>query len=307
MADRFSNNPIDYILPLNINKLEGRMMYIPASKDKNREILLVPGQHSLLERWWNLALNFADYGSLTMPDMPGFGGMDSFETIGIKPDIDAYADYLAAFIKLRFNRKRVSLVGLGFGFAVITRMLQKYPQLTKKVDMLVCLDGYMHKDDFRLSLLKRRFYYTVSKLLAAKPVMAIKPFFINYPIVKYFCSRSASVQNSKMTKAEFDALVLFETRLWQVNDLRTHWLTTSEVLNLDNCIGRVNLTVTHIMSKADQSLNNDYVREHMKVVFTGYKCYLTRGKPAGLSLLADKEEAGMLLPTALRNRLLKSK
>src|SRR5689334_19455199 len=136
MPQKSPQNPADFIVPLNINGLEGRMLHMPAAKKgRNREILLIYGHHAMLERWWGLVQNLNDYGTVTMPDLPGFGGMDSFAKIGRKPTIDAFADYMAAFIKLRYKRKRVTMVAISFGFVVATRMLQRYPELTKKVDL----------------------------------------------------------------------------------------------------------------------------------------------------------------------------
>src|SRR3954468_11091969 len=123
MATKKSKNPADYIVPLNINGLDGRMLKLPAPATKQaqgREILFVYGHHSSLERWWGLVQVLNRYGAVTMPDMPGFGGMDSFYKIGRKPTIDNMADYLAAFIKLRYKRKKIVIVGMSFGFAVAT-------------------------------------------------------------------------------------------------------------------------------------------------------------------------------------------
>ncbi|HEU4609283.1 MAG TPA: hypothetical protein VFS31_14300, partial [Chitinophagaceae bacterium] len=92
----------EHILPLNINGLQGRMLRMPAKKRTNKEILLIYGHHATLERWYGLVENLSEYGNVTMPDLPGFGGMQSFKKAGRKPDIDAFADYLAAFIKLRY-------------------------------------------------------------------------------------------------------------------------------------------------------------------------------------------------------------
>src|SRR5215218_498478 len=109
-------NAADYIVPLNMNGLEGRMLHVPAPAGKNREILLLYGHHAMLERWWGLVENLSEFGSVTMPDLRGFGGMDSFNKIGRYPNIDAFADYLAAFIKLRYKRKRITIIGISFGF-----------------------------------------------------------------------------------------------------------------------------------------------------------------------------------------------
>src|SRR5687767_2102595 len=121
-------DPADYIVPLNMNGLRGRMLRVPTPKNKNREILAIYGHHALIERWWGLIQNLNEFGGVTMPDLPGFGGMDSFNKIDQKPTIDNYADYLAAFIKMRYKRQRITILGISFGFVVATRMLQRYPE-----------------------------------------------------------------------------------------------------------------------------------------------------------------------------------
>jgi pimeloyl-ACP methyl ester carboxylesterase len=308
MTDRLSSNPADYIVPLNINKLEGRMMLIPPPSGKSREILIVAGRRSMLERYWSLAENFADYGTVTMPDLPGFGGMDSFEKIGIKPSIDAHADYLAAFLKLRFKRKKITLVGVAYGFVVITRMLQKYPDLTKKVDLLISLGGYMHKDDLTYGPVSRKLYRYSCRLLATKSLCLVqKGLFINYPVIKFVYSRRSDYRARvpKLSKEENDASLEFETRLWQVNDLRTGWLSKAEILNVDNCQTRLNIPVIQVAPKDDHYLHDDLVKEHMLVAFTGCKRYVRRDNPRALSAIADKKDAGVMLPQALRRTLAK--
>src|SRR5205085_8468415 len=88
-----------YLSPLSINGMDGRMLYMPAPKNKNRDIVIVYGHHTSIERMFGFARFLNRYGSVTIPDFPGFGGMESFYKIGKKPTIDNLADYLAAFIK----------------------------------------------------------------------------------------------------------------------------------------------------------------------------------------------------------------
>src|SRR5437899_499489 len=100
MPKKTPPNVQDYIVPLNINGMEGRMLHLPAPKSRQDcHILYIYGHHSSLERWWGLAQAFNEFGEVTAPDLPGFGGMDSFYTIGKKPDLDNMADYLASFVK----------------------------------------------------------------------------------------------------------------------------------------------------------------------------------------------------------------
>src|SRR5579863_9493933 len=119
MPKTSSKNLADYVVQLNINGLRGRMLRLPA-KRRNREILLIYGHHASLERFFGLAEMLNDYGAVTMPDLPGFGGMQSFYRLGITPSIDNLADYLATFIKLRYKRRRLTIIGLSFGFTVVT-------------------------------------------------------------------------------------------------------------------------------------------------------------------------------------------
>src|SRR6201985_2359388 len=160
----------EYIQPLYINGMNGRMLRAPAHATGGREMLLIYGHHALLERWWGLVENLQDYGTVTMPDLPGFGGMDSFYHIGQKPTVDAYADYLAAFFKLYYRRKRVTVIGISFGFIVITRMLQKYPELIKRVDLVVSMVGFMHETDFLFTPAQRRNYSLAGRIMAVPPV-----------------------------------------------------------------------------------------------------------------------------------------
>src|SRR3989344_4876464 len=230
--------PAGYILPLYMNGLSGRMLRTPAPKNKKREILLIYGHHAVLERWWGLVENLNQYGSVTMPDLPGFGGMQSFSKIGLKPNIDVYADYLAAFVKLRYKRKRVTIFAISYGFVVVTRMLQRYPETAKKVDLLISTVGFMHKDDLVFRKSTKIFFQVLARIFATRPIAIL----IRYLLLNKFVLKNlyAKFPNSKrrmleITPDEFDESMDFEVKLWQSNDVRTHWLTTYEFLALDNC------------------------------------------------------------------------
>lgn len=128
-------SPDEYIEPLNMNGLQGRVLHMPAPKGRDKEILFVYGHHSSLERWFGLMQNLNRYAAVTMPDLPGFGGMDSFYKLGETATIDNLADYLASFIKMRYKRRKVIIVGMSFGFVVATRMLQRSLSSRRK---LIC-------------------------------------------------------------------------------------------------------------------------------------------------------------------------
>jgi pimeloyl-ACP methyl ester carboxylesterase len=301
--------PEDFIVPLNMNGLEGRMLRTPSATKHQREILLIYGHHAVLERWWGLVENLNQYGNVTMPDLPGFGGMESFYKIDTRPNIDAFADYLASFIKLRYSRKRISVFAISYGFVVVTRMLQRHPELAKKIDLLICFAGFMHKDDLLYGTKKKSFYGLVARFLATRPIATA----IRYVGFNKFVLRKlySTFPNSKrrmidISPEEFKTSIDFEQLLWQANDVRTHWLTTSEFLNLNNLESRIKLPIVHVVSEKDHYINNIKVEQHMRQVFSDYKQFVATTKAHVPSVIADKVAMSVMLPSGLR-RLLSEK
>jgi hypothetical protein len=104
---------------------------------------------------------------------------------------------------------------------------------------------------------------------------------------------------------EFAAMMDYEVELWQANHVRTHWLTTCEFLNIDNCKKPVDLTVWHIASGKDHYLNNHMVEQHMRVVFRDYHQVMTKTKAHTPSILADKKGLSVMVPPKLKRALSK--
>jgi len=300
--------PADYILPLYMNGLAGRMLRAPSTTKRKREILLIYGHHAMLERWWGLVENLETYGNVTMPDMPGFGGMESFAKIGVKPDIDAFADYLAAFIKFRYKKGNFTIYAISFGFLVVTRMLQKYPELAKRVDLLISAVGFMTYDDFHWNRREQRINQAGARLFATRPMaIFIEYVALNRTVVKLLTKLLPRSKHKfiEVTPEEFESVMDFDAKIWQANDVRTHWLTTAEFFSFDNTKARVNLPVAHVVSKNDHYLNNVKVEEHMRLVFSDYKSYVANTKAHVPHITATKEEMAVMVPAGLRRLLSK--
>ena len=300
--------PADYIMPLNMNGLQGRMLNMPAPKKHNREILVIYGHHALIERWWGFIQNVNLYGAVTVPDLPGFGGMDSFFKIGKKATLDDFADYLAAFVKMRYKRRRVTIVGISFGFVVATRMLQRYPELAKKVDLLVSALGFMHHDDFTFTKQRMRSYRAVSKLTSFAPTAFLFRYVcLNPTILRLAYSRTHNARHKFAEVAAqpeaFSAMMELEIRLWHENDVRTHMKTTNQFLHLDNCQKQIPLPVWHVYSQHDHYFNNRVIEQHMRIVFSDYHEAKINIKTHAPSILADKKASAILIPPKLRRVL----
>jgi len=303
-----SYNIDDYIHPLHINGMTGRLLQLPAPPNQKREFLVVYGHHSSLERWWGLAQALNDYGAVMMPDLPGFGGMDSFYTIGKPATLDNFADYLAAYVQMRYKHRRVTLVGISFGFLVVTRMLQRYPELAGRVDMLISAVGFMHADNFLFTPQRHKSYILASKLGATPPLNYIfRALGLNRHVLRaaYARTHNAKVKFAQAgdDKDKFDAMMDMEIKLWHQNDVRTHFKTTVEMLTVNNCDVKVDLPVWHAFTPNDNYFDNAVVEQQMQVVFSSYHPARINSAAHAPSVIASKEESAVLIPRALRTAL----
>lgn len=293
-------------MPLYMNGLQGRMLRVPAPKNKKREILFIYGHHSSLERWWGVIQDLNQYGAVTVPDLPGFGGMQSLYKIGEKPDIDTLADYLAAFIKLRYKRRRVTLAGLSFGFVIITRMLQRYPDLTDKVDLLISVVGFAHREDFIFTKPRYWFYRSMATFFSLRlPAVFFRNVVLHPILIKaaYGKTRNAKDKFKGLTPSQYKEMINFEIYLWHCNDVRTYMKTSTEFLTLDNCKKRVNLPLWHVVVDSDRYLDPHKVSEHLHLIYSDVIEVKSKLPTHAPSIIADKETAKPLFPTKLRRRL----
>ncbi|QQS19538.1 alpha/beta hydrolase [Candidatus Saccharibacteria bacterium] len=301
----------DYIEPLHINGMRGRMMFLPARHKNARNILVIYGHHSSLERWWGLSQNFNIYGAVTVPDLPGFGGMDSFYTIGKPATLDNYADYMAAFIKMRYRRKKVSIVGISFGFLVATRMLQRYPELASKVEVLVSAMGFMHRDNFKFSPARYRFYKYLAEVVSIPPFPIIfRHTALSERVLRAAYARTNNAKH-KFKQANnnpdiFNAMMDVEVTLWHKNDVRTHMRTTVEMLTVNNCEKNIDLPVWHVFTPHDNYFDNEVIEQQMRVVFADFFPASLQSKTHAPSVIATKKEAAAFIPRELRSALRQS-
>lgn len=303
MSKRFVN-PADYIMPLNINGMEGRLLRIEAHNRHNkREILVIYDLESNLEKWWGLAVALKNYANVTMIDLPGLGGMDSFYSIGLRPTLDNMADYIASVIKLKYKRKNLSIIGIGFGFVLVTRMLQRNLEIASKVNMLISLNSYAHKDDFKLQDLDRHLMMLYSFLASIKPVADILKLTMfnslmlraRFPISKIKASRGGPSK-------EF--IRRFKIDLIKATDLRTRMYLTYQLFKLDNCTSRVNQTLWHITSSnSDVSVDQKLVEQHFSIIFDKYIHLPTKIGGVMPLVLNDDRLARKYLPAKIRRQL----
>lgn len=297
----------DYIKPLNINGLKGRMMLIPSSKvGKKREILMIYGHHASIERLYGLAEELTKYGNVTAPDLPGFGGMDSFYSIGMKPTIDNLADYLATFIKLKYKKKKVTIIGMSLGFVITTRMLQRYPEMTKNVDVLVSMVGFTRHDDFKVNKNMMRLYKMLGQIFRHRLPAAFFHNVVLHPtVIRTFYAKTPNARKKfdHLSKEDFKRGMDFEVILWRSNEVRTYMEMLLAMGELDNCTKQINLPVYHVSVEGDQYFDHPTVEQHMRVIFNDFTEFVAKLPNHAPSVVASSEEAAPMIPKGLRTLL----
>jgi pimeloyl-ACP methyl ester carboxylesterase len=307
MAKKKVLNPADYIVPLNINGMQGRLLNLPVPKGKKREVLMVAGHHTSLERLSGVVMQLNKYAGVTSPDLPGFGGMDSFYKIGKQPTLDNLADYLAAVVRLRYkNRRRFVIVGVSFGFIVVTRMLQKYPEIAGRVDFVASLVGLVHHEDFALkrsTLLELKLL--TSFLQHRVPAWLMQNIGLRPSLIRATYN-IAGRNNPKLlgyNKEEREQLLDFEVDLWRMNDTRTHAFTSLIMFNLDLCNATVDVPVYHVAVKDDRYFDNYRVEQHMKVIYSKFELIMSKLDAHVPTVVATAEEAAPFIPPKLKRIL----
>jgi pimeloyl-ACP methyl ester carboxylesterase len=306
MARRKKMNPQDHIEELYMNGLRGRMLRLPARGSKKREILLVYGHHASIERMFGLAEDLNRYGAITLPDLPGFGGMEPFYKIGEKPSLDNMADYLAAFVKLRYKRRRVTIMGMSYGFLVVTRMLQRYPELVRKVDMVVSIVGFVHHEDFKF----KRSNYLALRVMASLfsrriPAMLVRHLVLRRSMIKaaYYLVADRHSKLKDADKMERRKRIEFEIGLWHSNDVRTYMETSTSMLTVDLCDKRVDAHVYHIAVDNDRYFDNNIVEQHMNVIYSEVTVIRSVMPAHAPTVVADAKAAAPFVPPKVRRIL----
>lgn len=301
------NIPQKYIQHITLDGLDGRVLNLPAKTRSSNKFLFIYGHHSSIERWWGLMQALNHYGSVTMPDLPGFGGMDSFYKVGKKPSIDNMADYLASFIHKYMKDQEIVIAGMSFGFVVATRMLQRHPELSNQVKIVISIVGFVNQKDFTLSPIRKQVYIQATRILSFKfPSIIFRHIALHPILLNSFYSKTHNAKNKFKeadSKDEVDAIKAAEVILWHINDVRTWCYTTVAILTLQNIKTKINLPVWHVGVSEDHFFDNNNVEKHLAEIFKSVLHIKVNAKMHAPSVIADEKSAAEILPNDLTDRL----
>ena len=299
----------NYISQLEINGLKGRVLDLPAPKKyQQRFILFIYGHHATLERNFGLNLAVNKYGRVVMPDLPGFGGMDSFYKIGKKPTLDNYADYLADFLKVYYPKGKFMVFGFSFGFLVVTRLLQRHPELVNRVDIHVSLAGLVNHKSFKFPRRIILLYKLIITGMKTRPgAWLYRRIILQSWLVKLFYDKtySAKAKFKGLDPVRRRQMLEVEMHLWHCNDLRTRAFTGQIMLTTNITDQQVALPVYHIAPKVDQYLDLKQTAQDLKAVYSKLHWLEVDLPNHAPTVIATTDEADGLLPAKLRQVLAK--
>lgn len=295
----------EHVFDFELKGLKGRYWHAPALNKKldSHVFVIVYGHHASLERNLGLAQYLRRFGQVIMPDLPGFGGMDSFYKVGKKPLLKNYAKYLDDFFKFKFAPKQTfSLIGFSFGFLVVTKFLQKYPKSHQNIRSLISVVGFVNGSTFKFTPVRRRFYLGISALIKTKPgAYVLRLLFLNRWLLRSFYARTFSAKHKfkdcpDEKKKEF---LEMEIKLWHCNDVRTWAFTAKEMMTCDLTDKKVRHELYQLTVKSDQFLDVDSNKANLEKIYNKVVILDVELPTHAPTVIADIAEVNSLIPPTL--------
>jgi len=305
MYDRLTELTAGMISPLEVDGLRGRMLVHPSRRKDGggRTMVFVYGIHGSLERFYGVIHFLARFGPVVVPDLPGFGGMEPFYAARRKPDLDAYGDYLAGFIHQELPEGKLTLVGLSYGFIVITRMLQRHAEVRPRVTMILSVMGLAMGRDLALAPAVIRLGTVMFAVGRRRPFCRLAQYVMTRPWV---LKLSYGANHPKMLALEPDErpdFIAFEAYLWQCNDMRTYCACLEELFQLHETGPRVPLAVQHIATADDHWLKVKTAERHIRAQYAEVVVHVSKLRHHGGTAYTDETEPGVMIPMSVQTML----
>jgi pimeloyl-ACP methyl ester carboxylesterase len=289
------------ISKINYHGLKGRAMTAPYSgihkSTSPGEILLIGGSHSSLERMTGVAEYLSRVGTITAIDWPGSGGMDSLYQLKKTADFDNLAAYLKWFIEKKYPKdQKINVVGMSLGFVLVTRMLQNYPEMIGRMNVVISFVGFVDQTDFHTKPWARRLILSSSWLCEHRPFAAImRRAWCNRPILRIVYGHTG---NEKFQDVDFEKTLDMEVTLWQINDIRTYARTIHDMFRLHD-LRPVDMAVHHVAMRGDRYFDNTKVKKHLSQIFRDVHIMWSASQNHAPSVVANAGDAAAFIPAEM--------
>ena len=307
--------PAEQIKTFRYGKLEGRIAHFKYSgKSKSSEtFVVISGHHTSHERMASFAQFLAGYGEVYAIDVPGFGGMGSFDRINKPIDLDSYAEYLYTILKTHKLNKNTSIFAVSLGGQIVTRMLQRYPESQSWLRRVVGFVTFAAGKDMHLSLPYKLAIQIPARIGSTKLGAKMIDVFVFNPVVLRGMLRIFSLFKKKMkaSTAEFRKKSLqMEYFLWRVNDSRTQAKTTLMMLFGD--LRRyseelIDVEMHNILTKHDQYVDEKEVNKTFRDLYRSYTPHYLELDVHMPSMIADKSEVAAMFDRQMIDAIMNPK
>lgn len=179
-------------------------------------------------------------------------------------------------------------------------MLQKYPQLSKKIQMVVSVTGFTHKNDFNFS--KKRYWiyrlgaaFFSQRLSAALyKLLILRPVYIRY-IYRHLFNAKQKFKDKEAQ--ELTRAIEMEVSLWRNNDPRTYMATGNMMFKLElPNKGHIDLPIYHAGVVNDHYFNEVMVEQHMRMIYSDFHPVKIKMPTHALSIVATAKDAEPYMP-----------
>jgi hypothetical protein len=199
-------------------------------------------------------------------------------------------------------------MAVSFSFSVVTRMLQRSPEIVEKIDLLVSISGIVDQRDFKWSRRNIFFSRTVCRLLMRRlPAAIVSRLVLRGPIIRSIY-RIAERKHPKLRDADSSERaerINFEIKLWKINDFRTWMETCLIMLRLNLGHSHVALPVYHVSVDDDHYFDNLRVEQHMRAIYKDFHLIKTKLPAHVPTILATPKDVEPFVPPKIRQLLRK--
>lgn len=286
--------------------MTGRLATYKARTNTKRVIYMISGMHTSHERMSPIAHYFSKYGTVIAPDLPGVGGMDSFFTVNQEFSLNSYADFLYDFFKQQKikSTNKPTIVGMSFGFLVLTRMLQRHPDTHDWFEQVVAIGGFGQQSDFN-NKLAVKITPVISLPLSTRPgAWFLETFIFKKPVLKVLFKIAKLIGNTKhnsVSNEDRKALIDMETSLWVENDARTRFHIYRMFLNTNLVKGAqpIGNHLYNLFIPSDQWVKHDEVQKSMKRLYKKVTKLQLDSTLHAPSVISGEEEIDTMFKEAL--------
>jgi pimeloyl-ACP methyl ester carboxylesterase len=303
MYETLANLTAPMVSKFSVEGLKGRILTHPSRKgSKGRTILFVYGIHGSLERFYGVVHHLANFGVIYVPDLPGFGGMESYYNIGKTPSLDAYGDYLAAVIKGYLPEDEpLTLIGLSYGFVVITRMLARHPELQPRIDLVISAMGLADGRDIKMGFPTRQAVETLLFIGRLPYLGKVLQAIITNPVTLRLTYNDRNPKMKTLPKSERPSYIAFESYLWKCNEMRTYSVAMHELLNYRPPVSHIPLTLHHIETTSDHWLDIKSTVSHLDQIYARVVIHRSKlGNHGGVAYASEAEAKSIIPATVIK-------